>query len=160
MKNASRLTIVLLIFLWTVLVFVGGVIAVKAFEARTVTTPVVKVNTPTLIPSQTSIPATLTSTPRPTVTPVPPTPTPSRMELPVENAGLQIEVLDIEQPYQINLGAHQIFSSGEGQMFLGLGIKVTNLTASDIPFKWNEIDLSNQYQETWYPIWGSYKKTN
>jgi hypothetical protein len=45
-------------------------------------------------------------------------------------------------------------------MFLGLGIQVKNLTDSDIPFKWNEVYLINEYQDKWYPLWGAYKKTN
>jgi hypothetical protein len=82
------------------------------------------------------------------------------MDYPVEHAGLQIEILDVEKPYQVYLGENSVFAPGKGKMFLGLGIKVTNLTDTEIPFKWNEIYLINKYQDKWYPLWGAYKKTN
>jgi hypothetical protein len=82
------------------------------------------------------------------------------MDYPARNGRLQIEVLDIESPYQIYLSDSQIYAPGKGKMFLGLGIQVTNLTDSDLPFKWNEIYLMNEYQDRWYPLWGAYQKTN
>jgi hypothetical protein len=106
------------------------------------------------------IPATATASLTPTVTAIPATSTPSRMDLPVENGGLQIEVVDLEQPYQLYLGADSVFTPGPGNLFLGLGIKVTNLTERDLPFDWNEIYLFNEYEDKWSPLWGAYKKTN
>jgi hypothetical protein len=159
MKNISISTIVFFIVLWTLLVSAGSVAAVKAVEVRVVASATVE-NPAVPTPTATRIPATPTSSPIPTATSVPATATPSRMDLPVGNARVQIEVLDIERPYQMHLSDSLIFAPGEGKMFLGLGIKVTNLTDSDIPFKWNEIYLLSKYQDRWYPVWGAYKKTN
>jgi hypothetical protein len=79
---------------------------------------------------------------------------------PAESARLQMEVVDIEKPYQIYLSDNQIFAPGKGKMFLGLGIRVTNLTGADIPFKWTDIYIVNKYQDKWYPVFGAYKNTN
>jgi hypothetical protein len=160
MKKVSLLLVVLFILLWTVLVSACSVVAVKAVEALMVSTATVAINTPLPTQTQTSIPATPTATFVPTATPPVVTATPSRMDLPAENAGLQIEILEIEQPHQIYLSDNLIFAPGGGKMFLGLGIQVTNLTGTEIPFKWNEIHLFNEYQDKWYPLWGAYKKTN
>jgi len=158
MKKVSILMIVLFVLLWTLIVSACSVAAVKAVEALAVVTATAESNTP--IPTETWIPSTPTSTSIPTATPIPATSTPSRMDFPAENARLQIEVLDIEKPHQIYLNDNLIFAPGEGKMFLGLGIQVTNLTGSEIPFKWNEMYLLNEYQDKWYPLWGAYQKTN
>jgi hypothetical protein len=160
MKKVSLLLIGSFILLWTVLVSACSVAAVKAVEALTVSTATVVVNTPSPMPTQTWIPATPTATSVPTATPTVVTATPSRMDLPAENAGLQIEVLEVEQPHRIYLSDDLIFAPGEGKMFLGLGIQVTNLTSTEIPFKWNDVYLFNEYQDKWYPLWGAYRKTN
>jgi hypothetical protein len=160
MKKVSMPTIVLVVLLWTLLVSACSVAAVKAVEVLAMATATVETNTPTTMPTETRIPATYTPSPIPTATPIPATSTPFRMDLPAENAGLQIEVLDIEKPHQIYLNDNLIFAPGEGKMFLGLGIQVTNLTDSEIPFKWNEMYLLNEYQDKWYPLWGAYQKTN
>jgi hypothetical protein len=93
-------------------------------------------------------------------------PTPSRVEFSVENASLKVKVMEIEKPHQVylgvdnNLGTDIYFKPGEGNMFLGLGIKVNNLTGADIPFKWTDIYIVNKYQDKWYPVFGAYKNTN
>jgi hypothetical protein len=114
------------------------------------------------VPSPTDAPAL----PMPTETIIPATPTPSRMEFSVENASMQVKVLDIERPHQVDLGVDSslgtdlIYNPGAGNMFLGLGIKVTNFEGSDILMKWSEVYLVNKYQDKWYPVWGVYKQTN
>jgi hypothetical protein len=107
-----------------------------------------------------AMPATGTSSPRPTQTLTPASPTPSRLEFPIQDASLEIQIMDIERPHQVYLSDNQIFTTGEGNLFLGLGIRVTNLTDSDIEFNWSDIYLTNKYEDKWYPIWGAYKKTN
>lgn len=93
-------------------------------------------------------------------------PTPSRMEFAVENANLVVKIMDIGKPHQVylgvdnNLGTDITFTPGEGNMFLEVGVKVTNLTGADIPFKWTDIYLVNKYQDKWYPVFGAYKGTN
>ena len=160
MKNLSISAIIVFLLLWTLFVSACSVVAVKAVEALTMPTSTAKLDMPTPMPTATRIPATLTRTSVPTATAIPATSTPARMDLPVKNASLQIEVVDSERPYQIHLSDEAIFTPGAGNMFLGLGIRVTNLTNSEIPFKWNELYLFNEYQDKWYPLWGAYKKTN
>jgi hypothetical protein len=110
-----------------------------------------------------------TSTPTivmPTATLIPATPTPSRMEFSVRNASVEVRVLGIEKPHQVFLGIDSssgtdiIYHPGAGNMFLGLGIKVTNFTGSDILMKWSDVYLVNKYQDKWYPVWGAYKPFN
>jgi hypothetical protein len=158
MKKVSILMIVLVILFGICLVSACSIAAVKSVEALVAATATVERNMP--MPTETRIAVTPTPSSIPTATPFPATSTPSRMEFPAANGRFQIEVVDIERPYQIYLSDHLIFTPGKGKMFLGLGIKVTNLTDSEIPFKWNEISLLNKYQDRWYPLWGAYKKTN
>jgi hypothetical protein len=160
MKKVSILMIVLVILFGICLVSACSVAAVKSVEALVAATAAAERNTLLPIFTETRIPAMPTSSSIPTATPIPATSTPSRMDFPVENARFQIEVVGIERPYQIYLSDNLIFAPGKGKMFLGLGIKVTNLTNSEIPFKWNDIYLFNKYQDRWYPLWGAYKKTN
>jgi len=154
MKHVSIVMMILVILFGSLIVSACGVMEAQHAEALALSSAT---STPLPLPTRTPV---NTPSPVPTRTPVPATSTPSRMDLPVENEGLQIEVLEIEKPYQIHLSETSIFVPGKGHMFLGLGIKVTNLTNEDIPFKWNEIYLTNKYQDRWYPLWGAYKKTN
>ena len=107
-----------------------------------------------------------TASPLPTDTSVPASPTASRIEFPVGNASLEVRVLEVEKPYHVNLGwdanlgKDLSFTAGAGQMFLVLGIKVTNLTGSDITMKWTDLSIVNKYQDKWYPTWGAYQKSN
>lgn len=153
MKKVNLLMIVLVILFAACLVSACTVVAVKSVEALMATTAT---NRNGLMPTPTAIRVTPTFTP----SPIPATSTPSRMDLPVKKAGLQVEVLKIEKPHQIYLGKDQIYAPGKGKMFLSLGIKVTNLSNTEIPLKWNEITLLNEYGDKWYPLWGGYKKTN
>lgn len=111
-------------------------------------------------------PSTDTALPVPTDTLVPGSPTPSRIEFPVQNASLEVKILDVEKPYRVHLGIDPYhgtelsFTPGAGHMFLGLGIKVKNLTGADITFKWTDLYLTNKYQDKWYPSWGAYQPTN
>jgi hypothetical protein len=104
--------------------------------------------------------------PTPTENVVPASPTPSRMEFSVKNDSMEVKVLGIEKPHQVYLGIDSssgtdiIHNPGAGNMFLGLGIKVTNFTGSDILMKWSDVYLVNKYQDKWYPVWGVYKPFN
>ena len=156
MKKVNLLMIVLARLFGACLVSACTVVAVKSVEALMATTLTTSGNEPIAI----RVPATSTSSSVPAATHLSATSTPSRMDLPVKKAGLQIEVLKIEKPYQVYLGKDQIYTPGKGKMFLSLGIKVTNLSNTDILLKWNEINLLNEYGDKWYPLWGGYKKTN
>jgi hypothetical protein len=84
----------------------------------------------------------------------------------VQNASLEVKILDVEKPYRVHLGIDPYhgtelsFTPGAGHMFLGLGIKVKNLTGADITFKWTDLYLTNKYQDKWYPSWAAYQPTN
>jgi hypothetical protein len=160
MKKVDIVIILLVILLGICLVSACSVAAVKSVEALVAATVTAERNTAQPMPTETSIPVTPTPTSIPTATPIPATSTPSRMEFPARNTRVQIEVEAVEKPYQIYLSDNLIFTPGEGKMFLGLGIKITNLTPSEIPFTWNEMYLVNKYQDRWYPLWGAYRKTN
>jgi hypothetical protein len=99
-------------------------------------------------------------TAEPTATFIPASPTPSRIEFSVQNDRFEVRVVEVERPTHVNPGGGTVFTPGEGYMFLGLGIKVTNLTGADVPLKWSDIYLINKYQDKWYPMWGAYQKTN
>ena len=121
-------------------------------------------NTPTQV--IVSLPTDIPSSPIPTETVVPASPTPSRMQFSVRNAKWEVKVLDVEKPYRVYLGVDSssgsdiIYSPGAGNMFLGLGIKVTDFSGSDARMKWSDVYLVNKYQDRWYPVWGVYKPFN
>jgi hypothetical protein len=151
MKKINTLGVVLFVLLGTLLSSACSTAAAKPVEALAGTDAPVAANVPSSVPAAELSPAA---------------PTPTRMEFSVENARLVVKVMDIEKPHQVylgvdnNLGTDIYFKPGEGNMFLGVGIKVTNLTGADIPFKWTDIYLVNKYQDKWYPVFGAYKNTN
>ena len=112
------------------------------------------------------VPTNTPDLPLPTETRIPASPTPSRIEFAVQNASLQAKIVAVEKPYRIHLGVDSklgteiVYNPGPGNMFLGLGIKVANVTGSHIRMKWSSLYVVNKYQEKWYPVWGVYKKIN
>ena len=137
----------------------SGTIA-KPVDALAAATATAEGNTPSPMPTETVEVSTPTPSALPTETPIPASATPSRMEFPVQNASLEIKVVNLENPYHVYLSNDLIYSPGEGNMFLDLGLSVMNRTDSDIPLKWKDVYLINKYQDKWYPIWGAYQKTN
>ena len=150
------------VLLGTLLISAYGITAAKLVKALAATnataTETTQVNTASPMPTKTA--TVITPSPIPTRTAIPASATPSRMEFPVQNVNLAIQVVGLEKPYHIYLSDDQIFTPGEGNMFLGLGINVVNFTDSDIPLKWSDVYLINKYQDKWYPVWGAYEKTN
>jgi len=168
MKRFRTFRNLLFILLGTLLVSAYGITAAKLVQALAATnataegytplllwTETTQVNTAALIPTLTNTPS-----PMPTKTAIPASATPSRMEFPVQDASLEIQVIGIKRPYHVYLGDDLIYDPGEGNMFLELGINVINFTDSDIPLKWSDVYLINKYQDKWYPVWGAYEKTN
>jgi hypothetical protein len=90
----------------------------------------------------------------------------ARIEFPVENASMKMQILDVEKPHRVYLGWDSYlkkeisFMPGPGNMFLSFGVKLNNLTSSDINMKWSDLYLVNKYDEKWYPEWGAYRGTN
>jgi hypothetical protein len=147
MKRSATFLIVLYVLLGTVFLSSCGVVAAQPVAALEATdAPAVSQPSEIVV---SAVPAT-----------------PSRMEFAVESASLVVKVTEIEKPTQVylgvdsNLGTDIFFKPGEGHMFLGVGIKLSNLTGQDIPFKWTDIYLVNKYQDKWYPVYGAYKNTN
>lgn len=134
---------------------------VAALAAATDTPQVIAPVVPTEAPAEVIAPAAA-----PTEIIAPSAPTPTRMQFAVQNDSLEIKVVGIERPHIVDLGidanldSQLVFTPGEGNMFLSLGIKVTNKTGSDIPLKWTDVYIVNKYEDKWYPVWGVYKKTN
>ena len=147
MKKYSTFRYVLFILLGTLLLS-GGITAVQSAAALAVTnihnTPT-QVNVPSDTPGDSLIPGL---------------PMPSRIEFPVQNERLEAKVAGLEKPSQVHLGDGLVFLPGYGNLFLGLGIRVSDLTGSDVMLKWSDVYLINKYQDKFYPMWGAYQKTN
>ncbi len=156
--------LLLLVLFEAVLVSACSVTAAEVVQAFVTSRAAPVTNTPipqlTKIPTKTPIPASPTPSPIPTATHIPASPTPSKMGYSVRNTNLEIQVVGVEKPYHIYMGKDLVFSPAAGNMFLDLGIKVTKLTDSEMPFKWSDIYLLDKYQSKWYPVWGAYEKTN
>jgi len=132
-----------------------GVRAVEPVAALALTGVSTETSTPLPAPAETN-----TALSVPTETLIPASPTASRIEFSVRNASFEVKVIDIQRPFQVHPGGDTVFTAGEGNMLLSLGIKVTNYTGTDIPLKWSDVYLVNKYQDKWYPVWGAYQKTN
>ena len=156
--------LLLLILFGTVLVSACSVTAAEVVQAFVTSkaVPVTNTSVPpsTEIPTNTPIPASPTPSPVPTATQIPASPTPSKMDYSVRNSSLEIQVVGVEKPYHIYMGNDVVFSPAAGSMFLDLVIKLTNLTGSEMPFKWSDIYLLDKYQIKRYPVWGAYERTN
>lgn len=96
----------------------------------------------------------------PTAVPATELPAPVRMIYPVKNERLEVQVLNLEWPTHANPDGKSFLYPGPGNMFLGLGIRVKNLSGSDIDLKWDQVYLENKYQDKWYPMWAAYQQTN
>jgi hypothetical protein len=137
MKKSSVLYIVLFVLLGTMLVSACSTTAPQSVAALAATEEPTGAEPVSPLPAQQLNPVDGGA------------PTPTRMEFSVENAQLVVKVMDIEKPHQVylgvdnNLGTDIFFKPGEGHMFLGVGIKVSNLTGADLPFKWTDIYLVN-----------------
>jgi hypothetical protein len=160
MKKISMLSLVLLILLGAVLASGCGVKPVESAQALAA-----EEATATTAPLPTDT-AAVEILPAPTDTLPASSPTPSRIEFPVQNDSMTAQIMGVETPFRVYLGKDAVqgtdlfFSPGEGNFFLGLGIKVSNLTGADIPLKWSDVYITNKFQDRWYPVWGTYEDTN
>lgn len=151
--------VVLFVLLGSSLLSACTAAAAKPVEALAAATATVEVSAPLLIP--TAIPTEISAE-----TNVPASPTASRIEFPVQNDRLEAKILDVEKPYRVYLGWDSYlgkdisYTAGAGYFFLDIGVRVTNLTGSDLPLKWTDVYLVNKNQQIWYPTWGAYEQTN
>jgi len=157
MKKNSTLWSVLFVLLGTLLVSGCGVKAVGPVLALEAANAPADANAtlPAVVPAEEVAPL-----PETTELPTEESSAPVRMIYSVENERLEAKVLGLEWPTHANPDGKSFLYPGPGNMFLGLGIKVNNLTGSDIDLKWDQVYLTNKYQEKWYPTWGAYKQTN
>jgi hypothetical protein len=157
MKKSNLLMIVLVVLLGSMLGSACSTAAAEPVQALGATDAPAEVAAPAATEAPLSVPAEA---------PAAGSPTPSRVEFSVQNASLEVKVLDVEKPYRVNLGmdpylgTELTFTPGAGSMFLGLGVKVKSLTGADLPMKWTDVYLVNKYQDKWYPSWGAYQPTN
>jgi hypothetical protein len=157
MKKVSIVWIVLFVMVGSLLVSACSATAAQPVQALAATDASTEVVAP---------PSTDAVLPETTDTLAPASPAVSRIDFAVQNASFEVKVLEVEKPYRVNLGIDPVlgteltFTPGAGNMFLGLGVRVRNLTGADITMKWSDIYLVNKYQDKWYPTWGAYLPTN
>jgi len=159
MKKISMLKIVLFVLLGTLLVSGCGVKAVEPVVALAATNAQAESNAAasTVAPAEVDTPL---PAPAPAEVDSAEAPAPVRMIYSVNNDRFEVKVLGLEWPTNANPDGKSFLYPGPGNMFLGLGIKVTNLTGSDVDLKWDQVYLVNKYQDKFYPTWGAYKQTN
>jgi hypothetical protein len=157
MKKNSTFRLVLFVLLGTLLVSGCGVRAVEPVLALAPADAPAEINAavPAEAPAEVNTPLAA-----PTEQPAAESPAPVRMTYPVKNERLQVQVLGLEWPTHANPDGKSFLYPGPGNMFLGLDVKVNNLTGSDFDLKWDQVYLANKYQEKWYPTWGAYEQTN
>lgn len=91
---------------------------------------------------------------------------PARIESPVGNDKMEVQIIAIHKATSVFLGPDPIqgsdieFKPGSGNMFLEFGIRLTNTTGSDVLMKWGDIYIANKFEDKWYPSWGAYKESN
>lgn len=157
MKKIGMLRNILFVLLGVLLVSGCGVKAVEPVVAMVATNAPAEVSVavPAAAPAEVNTPL-----PEPTEAPAVESAVPVRMIYPVKNERFEVKVLGLEWPTHANPDGESFLYPGPGNMFLGLGIRVHNLTGSDVDLKWDQISLVNKYQDKFYPIWGAYKQTN
>ena len=144
MKKNSAFTNILFVLLVGLIVSACSTRAVEPVVALALTN----------IPVETNIPS-------PTATLIPESTTPVQVGVAVQSANFEVKVIALEKPFRVYSGGDSYATPGKGNLFLGLGVKVNNLTGSNTPvIKWSDIYLANSNQERWYPVWGTYQKTN
>jgi hypothetical protein len=83
-----------------------------------------------------------------------------RMGTKVQSDSLEMSVITVQKPFRVYPNSEAFFTPGKEYMFLDIGVKVSKLADSEVSAKWNDIYVTNKYEEKWYPIWGVYKDTN
>jgi hypothetical protein len=158
MKKIRLLRNVLFVLLGTLLVSACGVRAgepVMALVANNAPAQEVSAPVPAQAPAEVNTPL-----PAPVEEPAAEAPKPTRMIYSVQNEELEVKVLGLEWPTHANPDGYSFIYPGPGNMFLGLGVKINNLTGADYDLKWDQVYLANKYGEKFYPMWGAYKQTN
>ena len=154
MKHDRILVKVLFVLLTALIILACGVGALGATATPMPTNTPASTNTllPTNTPAATNTPL---SPPTETATSEPPTPAP--MGSTVQSANFEVKVIDAIKRDRVYPGGKFYFSPAAGYMLVDIGVKVSNLTSTDIPVKWNDIYIMNSKQDWWISSWGTYK---
>jgi hypothetical protein len=112
-------------------------------------------------PLPTNIPAaTNTHQPPPTETEIPSTPTPAPVGEAVRSANFEVKVVAAEKRTRVNPGGKFMFVATSGNMLVDIGVKVSNLTGSNLSVKWKDIYIMSKNQDAWYSTWGTWKDSS
>jgi hypothetical protein len=77
----------------------------------------------------------------------------------VKSANFEVKVIDAVKRDRVYPGGKFYFNPADGYMLVDIGVKVSNLTGSDIPVKWGDVYIMTT-EEWWAPSWGTYKDTS
>ena len=151
MKHKSIFTKFLFVLFAALFVLACSVGSIAATATPVPTNTAAATNTP---------PPTNTPLPPPTETPVPDPPTPAPMGSTVQSANFEVKVIAAEKRDRVYPGGKFYFTPAQGYMLVDIGVKVGNLTSSELPVKWNDIYIMNSNQEWWIPSFGTFKDTS
>ncbi len=112
-------------------------------------------SSPPVAPTDTPLPPpTKTPLPKPTDTPLPPTPAP--MGQAVRSDSFEVTVVNARTLNRVYMGSYYYYPK-EGQMFVELVVKVTNLTGSPASVPWKNVYVVESSGDSWYPNWAGFK---
>ncbi|GAB4402145.1 MAG: hypothetical protein OHK003_29360 [Anaerolineales bacterium] len=142
------------IFLTTLLVL--------SLACSTVSSPAVPVDTSIPVePPTATIAATATqkptSTPRPTATAVPPTATAAPVGVTVSNEEYEVNVIKVRKLGSVYLDQNYIWEANPGYLFLELGVQVISKRTGITSIPWQNIYVTEQDGNSWYPGWGGFQ---
>ncbi len=124
----------------------GGSIVASATETPSATSTTISTNTATPPP---------TATPRPTKTPFP---TPAPKGVSIKAGDFSFTVVDAVSLRRIYPGGQYLFTPNPGYVILDVGVRLENKTSGEaISIPWENVYITEQNGDSWYPYWGSYK---
>lgn len=147
MKNYRFASILFIMFTALVVLACGGINV--SFGDNATPVPIVHTVVYTVIP--TNPPAT--EKPAPTSRPQP-TKTAEPTEIPVN---FEVDIIAVEARNRVYPGGGFTFSPANGYMLLDVGVKVINLTNSNISVRWDDVYVMNENKEWAAPDWGTWK---
>lgn len=103
-----------------------------------------------------------TATDRPTVAPEPTAtiePTPAPVGVPVRSGKYEVTVINAVKLERIYPGGKYLYTPNAGDVIVDVGVKVSDLTGSQVSVKWGNVYVVEPNGDAWYPTWGSYKES-
>lgn len=98
-----------------------------------------------------------TSTPRPTATAVPPTATPAPVGVTVSNEEYEVNIVKVRKLGSVYLDQNYIWEANPGYLFLELGVQVISKRTGTTSIPWQNIYVTEQDGNSWYPGWGGFQ---